>query len=65
MGVRLLVLGGVVGGRVVVSRGGGGGGGAGGDLRVHGVGMLEGEEIYVGGKHGHGVGLERREQKQK
>lgn len=57
------MLGGVVGGRVVVSWGGGGG--AGGDLRVHGVGMLEGEEIYVGGKHGHGVGLERREQKQK
>lgn len=54
MWVRLLVPGGGVGGRVV----GGRGGGAGGELRVHGVGLLEGEEVYVGGEHGHGVGLD-------
>lgn len=45
----------VVGGR---SRGGG----AGGELGVHGVGLLEREEVYVGREHGHGVGLERREE---
>lgn len=55
MGVHFLVLGGLVGGRVVGSRGGG----AGGDLGMHGVGVLEGEEINVRGEHGHGVGLER------
>lgn len=55
VGVHFLVLGGLVGGRVVGSRGGG----AGGDLGVHGVGMLEGEEINVRGEHGYGVGLER------
>lgn len=60
MGIRLLVPDGGVAGRVVGSRGGG----AGGDLRVHGVGMLEGEEVHVGGEHGHGVGLDRKEQKQ-
>lgn len=51
--VRLLGPGGGCGGRVV------GGGGAGGELGVHGVGLLEGEEVNVGGEHGHGVGLER------
>lgn len=56
MGVRLLVPGGGVGWRVV--RCGGGGGGAGQEFGVHSVGMLEGEEVYVGGEHGHGVGLD-------
>lgn len=36
----------------------GGGGGAGVELGVHGVSLLEGEEVNVGGEHGHGVGLE-------
>lgn len=46
------------------SRSRGGGGGAGGELGVQGVGLLEREEVYVGREHGHGVGLERREQRQ-
>lgn len=56
MWVHLLVPGGGVRRRVV----GGRGGGAGGELGVHGVGLLEGEEVYVGGVIGHGVGLDRR-----
>lgn len=56
MGVRLLVPGGGVGWRVMRCRGGGRG--AGGQFGVHGVGVLEGEEVNVGGVHGHGVGLD-------
>lgn len=56
-----------VGGRVVGGRGGGiggavvggRGGGAGVELGVHSMGLLEGEEVHVGGEHGHGVGLEK------
>lgn len=58
--VRLLVPGRGVGGRV----GGGRGGRAGGELGVNCVGLLEGQEVYVRGVQGHGVGLERREQGQ-
>lgn len=58
--VHLLVPGGGFRRRVVRGRGGG----AGGELGVHGVGLLEGEEVYVGGEHGHGVGLWKTEQTQ-
>lgn len=57
MGVHLLMPDGGVGGRVVGSRRRG----AGRNLRVHRVGLLQGKEVHVGGKHGHGVGLDRRE----
>lgn len=52
--VRLLVPGGGVGGRVR----GGRGGRAGGELGVNCVGLLEGQEVYVRGVQGHGVGLD-------
>lgn len=60
MRVCLLVPRGRIGGRVV----GSGGWGAGGNPGLHGVGLLKGKEIDVGGAHGHAVGLEGKEQEQ-
>lgn len=53
--VGLLVLDVVAGGGVL--GGGGGGRGAGRPPRVHGVSLLQREEVNVWGVHGHGVGL--------
>lgn len=57
VGVGLLVLDVVAGGGVLGGGGGGGGRGAGRPPRVHGVSLLQREEVNVWGVHGHGVGL--------
>lgn len=58
MGVRLLGSSGGVEGRIGGSRSRCSGGRVGGELGVHGVGLLEGEEVHVGGAIGHDVGLD-------